>query len=78
MRLRFVGANSLLFLFLFLFLTYIHITIMWPLCIPALFDGQENKFFEDSFKVYERGVVLFKYPHVKDIWQAYLKQFVAR
>jgi len=39
---------------------------------------QENKFWEDSFKVYERGVSLFKYPHVKDIWQAYLKQFIDR
>jgi pre-mRNA-splicing factor SYF1 len=28
--------------------------------------------------VYERGVALFKYPHVRDIWAAYLKQFVER
>jgi len=28
--------------------------------------------------VYERGVALFRYPHVKDIWAAYLAQFVAR
>jgi pre-mRNA-splicing factor SYF1 len=39
---------------------------------------QENKFWEDSFRVYERGVSLFKYPHVKDIWAAYLKQFIDR
>ncbi|GAX78150.1 hypothetical protein CEUSTIGMA_g5592.t1 [Chlamydomonas eustigma] len=39
---------------------------------------QENKFWEDSFKVYERGVALFKYPHVKEIWQAYLQHFVQR
>jgi len=39
---------------------------------------QENKFWEESFKVYERGVTLFKYPHVRDIWRAYLKQFVER
>ena len=39
---------------------------------------QENKFWEDSFQVYERGVALFKYPHVKEIWQAYLKHFVER
>lgn len=39
---------------------------------------QEHKFFEESFKVYERGVSLFKWPHVKDLWQAYLAQFVQR
>eukprot|EP00887_Chlorella_sp_A99_P004836 scaffold4.g4836.t1 len=39
---------------------------------------QEHKYFEDSFRVYERGVALFKYPHVKDIWAAYLTQFVQR
>ena len=33
---------------------------------------QEHKFWEDSFRVYERGVAVFKYPHVKDIWQARL------
>ncbi|KAL1558491.1 pre-mRNA-splicing factor SYF1-like [Salvia divinorum] len=35
-------------------------------------------YFEDSFKVYERGVEIFKYPHVKDIWVAYLSTFVKR
>ncbi len=39
---------------------------------------QENKYWEDSFRVYEKGVAAFKYPHVKDIWQAYLAQFVQR
>ena len=39
---------------------------------------QENKFFEESFQVYERGIALFKWPHVSDIWQAYLSQFVER
>ncbi len=39
---------------------------------------QENKFFEESFQVYERGIALFKWPHVSDIWQAYLSQFVDR
>lgn len=28
--------------------------------------------------MYERGVSLFKYPHVRDIWLAYLQQFVKR
>uniref|UniRef100_A0A061S5R0 Pre-mRNA-splicing factor SYF1 n=1 Tax=Tetraselmis sp. GSL018 TaxID=582737 RepID=A0A061S5R0_9CHLO len=39
---------------------------------------QENKHWEESFKVYEKGVSLFKYPHVKDIWECYLKQFTER
>jgi pre-mRNA-splicing factor SYF1 len=39
---------------------------------------QETKHWEDSFAVYERGVNAFKYPHVKDIWLAYLQEFVAR
>jgi len=49
--------------------------------LPLTFDWigmQENKHWEDSFQVYERGVALFKYPHVKDIWNAYLAQFVKR
>jgi hypothetical protein len=28
--------------------------------------------------VYEKGTSLFKYPHVADIWAAYLKSFVER
>lgn len=39
---------------------------------------QEHKHWEDSFKVYERGVALFKFPHARDIWASYLKQFVER
>lgn len=39
---------------------------------------QDNKYFEDAFKVYERGVKIFKYPHVKDIWVTYLSKFVKR
>ncbi len=42
-------------------------------CFP-----QENKHFEDAFQAYEKGVSLFKYPHSKDIWSAYLTKFVAR
>lgn len=39
---------------------------------------QDQKYFEDAFKVYERGVKIFKYPHVKDIWVTYLTKFVKR
>ncbi|GBG68652.1 hypothetical protein CBR_g3193 [Chara braunii] len=37
---------------------------------------EEHKYFEDAFRVYERGVNIFKYPHVKDIWMTYLTKFV--
>lgn len=39
---------------------------------------REQKYFEDSFKVYEKGLAIFSWPHVKDIWLAYLTNFVAR
>ncbi|KAL6657489.1 hypothetical protein ACP70R_005269 [Stipagrostis hirtigluma subsp. patula] len=39
---------------------------------------EEHKYFEDAFKVYERGVKIFKYPHVKAIWVTYLTKFVQR
>ena len=39
---------------------------------------QDHKYFEDAFKVYERGVQVFKYPHVRDIWATYLSKFVKR
>ncbi|KAH0691442.1 hypothetical protein KY289_018800 [Solanum tuberosum] len=39
---------------------------------------EDHKYFEDAFKVYERGVKIFKYPHVKDIWDTYLSKFVKR
>ncbi|XP_058749791.1 uncharacterized protein LOC131622765 [Vicia villosa] len=39
---------------------------------------EENNYFEDAFKVYERGVKIFKYPHARDIWVTYLSKFVKR
>ena len=39
---------------------------------------KENMLFEESYKVYERGINLFKFPHCREIWQAYLKDFVSR
>lgn len=38
----------------------------------------QHKFWEDAFRVYERGVALFKYPQVEEIWRAYLTQFTDR
>lgn len=39
---------------------------------------EDHKYFEDAFKVYEKGVQIFKYPHVRDIWTTYLSKFVKR
>ncbi|KAG8922297.1 pre-mRNA-splicing factor syf1 [Tulasnella sp. 417] len=39
---------------------------------------EENKYFEESLKVYERGVELFTYPVAFEIWNIYLAKFVKR
>ncbi len=39
---------------------------------------EENNFFEEAFKVYEKGIALFKWPNVYDIWLKYLTKFIAR
>jgi hypothetical protein len=39
---------------------------------------EENKYFEESFKVYERGVELFTFPVSFEIWNTYLSKFTKR
>jgi len=39
---------------------------------------EEHKYFEESFKAFERGVHLFNFPYVHDIWIMYLSKFVER
>ncbi|KAF5185416.1 Pre-mrna-splicing factor syf1 [Thalictrum thalictroides] len=39
---------------------------------------EEHKLFEEAFEVYERGVKMFEYPHVKEIWITYISKFVKR
>jgi pre-mRNA-splicing factor SYF1 len=39
---------------------------------------EENLYFEDSFKVYERGVELFTFPVSFEIWNIYLSKFLKR
>mmetsp|Transcript_37540 Transcript_37540/g.86680 ORF Transcript_37540/g.86680 Transcript_37540/m.86680 type:complete len:885 (+) Transcript_37540:71-2725(+) len=39
---------------------------------------EERKYFEEAFKIYERGIKAFSWPHVNDIWLVYLSRFVAR
>ena len=38
----------------------------------------EQKYFEESFSAYERGIELFQYPGLKLIWKAYLNSFLKR
>ncbi|KAF0988433.1 hypothetical protein HZS_8131 [Henneguya salminicola] len=39
---------------------------------------ESNHYYEESFKVYEQGVNLFKWPHVNEIWASYLCKFIDR
>lgn len=39
---------------------------------------KQQKFWEDAFQVYEKGIANFRYPHVERIWKAYLTAFVDR
>ena len=39
---------------------------------------EESNYFEEAFKAYEKGVALFKWPNVYDIWNTYLDKFMAR
>ncbi|ORY88655.1 spliceosome complex protein [Leucosporidium creatinivorum] len=39
---------------------------------------EENEYWEESFKVYERGVDLFTYPIAFEIWNTYLSKFIKR
>lgn len=39
---------------------------------------EENAYFEESFKVYERGIDLFSYPVAFELWNLYLKKAVER
>lgn len=36
-----------------------------------------NGHIEEAFQVYERGLKIFRYPHSKDIWHAYIDKFIS-
>lgn len=38
----------------------------------------EHNYFEDAFRAYEKGIDLFKFPLVYDIWNTYLTKFLER
>lgn len=48
------------------------------MCLNYASFLEDNNFFEDSFRVYERSVLLFTFPHVKPIWLTYIEKFIAR
>ncbi|XP_029660132.1 pre-mRNA-splicing factor SYF1-like [Formica exsecta] len=39
---------------------------------------EENNYFEEAFRAYEKGIALFKWPNVYDIWNTYLTKFLTR
>ena len=39
---------------------------------------QRNKFFKESFRVYERAVLLFDWPRVYEIWIIYLTKIIEK
>ncbi|CAG2107967.1 unnamed protein product [Medioppia subpectinata] len=39
---------------------------------------EERNYFEEAFKAYEKGISLFRWPNVYDIWNTYLTKFLAR
>ncbi|KAG0257464.1 pre-mRNA-splicing factor syf1 [Actinomortierella ambigua] len=39
---------------------------------------EENKYFEESYKVYQRGIDLFGYPIAFELWNIYLVKFMER
>lgn len=39
---------------------------------------EERQYYEDSFRVFERGVSLFKWPNSCNIWHTYLNKFLDR
>ncbi|VDO92828.1 unnamed protein product [Soboliphyme baturini] len=39
---------------------------------------EEHKFFEEAFRAYEKGIALFKWPNVYEIWNNYLIKFMER
>lgn len=39
---------------------------------------EENQYFEESFKVYERGIEIFGWPIAFELWNIYLQRFIKR
>jgi pre-mRNA-splicing factor SYF1 len=53
------------------------------ICTPQIIINygmflEEHKYFEEAFRAYEKGIALFKWPNVYDIWNIYLTKFLSR
>lgn len=53
------------------------------ICTPQIIINfglflEEHNYFEEAFKAYEKGIALFKWPNVYDIWNTYLTKFLKR
>lgn len=53
------------------------------ICTPQIIINygmflEEHNYFEETFRAYEKGISLFKWPNVHDIWNTYLSKFLKR
>lgn len=53
------------------------------ICTPQIIINygmflEEHNYFEEAFRAYEKGIALFKWPNVFDIWNTYLTKFLGR
>lgn len=53
------------------------------ICTPQIIINyalflEEHNYFEDAFRTYEKGIALFKWPNVFDIWNSYITKFLDR
>lgn len=53
------------------------------ICTPQIIINyalflEEHNYFEDAFCTYEKGIALFKWPNVFEIWNAYITKFLDR
>ncbi|XP_026463495.1 pre-mRNA-splicing factor SYF1-like [Ctenocephalides felis] len=53
------------------------------ICTPQIIMNyglflEEQNYFEEAFRAYEKGIAQFKWPNVYDIWNTYLSKFLNR
>jgi len=53
------------------------------ICTPQIIINygmflEEHNYFEEAYRAYEKGISLFKWPNVYDIWNSYLSKFLER
>ncbi|XP_062128009.1 pre-mRNA-splicing factor syf1 homolog [Drosophila sulfurigaster albostrigata] len=53
------------------------------ICTPQIIINyglflEEHNYYEEAYRAYEKGIALFKWPNVYDIWNSYLSKFLER